>query len=264
MPSTWAADSPGRKRVVNVVEHDLTGSMVPSRFDTVGNNIMLSGTLSATAGLIVTDSGTLELSGANTYTGSTTVNGATLQLDAAGSSPGAFYLANGALLNLNYSGTTLWRPAPPTRAFLPGFILPATYPDSSPAPFIDHCPCCAAGRQSPCYFGWQSDPDGIWWLAGRQLHIVDLNQPAIPIAAWATNAMAPLAGAARSPTPYRSANLKRRSSSGCGRRNTVDRSEKQRKCRSQHSATFYYRQNINVSTCADSLTLALNLASIGL
>jgi autotransporter-associated beta strand protein len=85
---------------------NLTGSNGPVTFDTVGNNITLSGVLSGNGGLIVTDSGTLELSGPNTYTGDTTVHaGGTLQLDVTGSSVGAFRLTNGALLNLNFSGT---------------------------------------------------------------------------------------------------------------------------------------------------------------
>jgi autotransporter-associated beta strand protein len=54
----------------------------------------------------VAGGGTLELSGANTYTGDTVVDaGSTLQLNVTGSSLGAFRLANGALLNLNYNGT---------------------------------------------------------------------------------------------------------------------------------------------------------------
>jgi autotransporter-associated beta strand protein len=82
---------------------NLNGSVT---FDTAGNTITLSGVLSGSGGLTVTGAGTLEVSGANTFTGDTLVNaGSTLQLDVAGSSPSAFRLANGALLNLNYSGT---------------------------------------------------------------------------------------------------------------------------------------------------------------
>ena len=85
---------------------NLTGLNGSVMFDTgAGNNITLSGTLSGSGGLTVTDSGTLELSGANTYTGDTVVNaGSTLQLDVTGSDPTTLRLANGAFLNLNYSG----------------------------------------------------------------------------------------------------------------------------------------------------------------
>ena len=85
---------------------NLTGSNGPVTFDTgAGYTITLSGVLSGNGGLIVTNGGTLDLAGTNSYTGDTTVNAATLELDVAGSSPGAFHLANGATLNLTYSGT---------------------------------------------------------------------------------------------------------------------------------------------------------------
>jgi len=80
---------------------NLNGSVT---FDTAGNLITLSGVLSGNGGLIVAGGGTLELSGANTYTGDTTVNAGTLQLDVTGSSISVFRVANGALLNLNYNG----------------------------------------------------------------------------------------------------------------------------------------------------------------
>jgi hypothetical protein len=48
----------------------------------------------------------LDLSGAVSYAGNTTVNtGTTLELDQTGSSPGSFHLVTGALLDLTYSGT---------------------------------------------------------------------------------------------------------------------------------------------------------------
>jgi len=87
---------------LNINLTNLNGSVT---FDTAGNTITLSGTLSGNGGLTVIGVGTLELSGANTYTGDTTVSaGSTLQLDVTGSSLGAFRLANGGLLNLNYGG----------------------------------------------------------------------------------------------------------------------------------------------------------------
>jgi autotransporter-associated beta strand protein len=82
---------------------NLNGSVT---FNPAGNTITLSGALSGSGGLIVTGGGTLELSGANSYTGDTIVNaGSTLQLDTTGNSQGAFRLANGALVNVNFSGS---------------------------------------------------------------------------------------------------------------------------------------------------------------
>lgn len=82
---------------------NLNGSVT---FDTAGNLIVLSGSLSGNGGLTVTGPGTLDLAGTNNYTGDTIVNaGSTLQLDVAGTSPSKLRLATGALLNLNFSGT---------------------------------------------------------------------------------------------------------------------------------------------------------------
>jgi autotransporter-associated beta strand protein len=55
-------------------------------------------------GLIKNGNGTLALSGVNTYTGDTMVNAGTLEFDVTGSSASALRLANGTLLNLNFSG----------------------------------------------------------------------------------------------------------------------------------------------------------------
>jgi len=81
---------------------NLSGSVT---FDTAANTITLSGTLSGTGGLTKAGSGMLELSGANSYAGATTVNAGTLRLDMAGSRLGVLRVANGAVLNLNFSGT---------------------------------------------------------------------------------------------------------------------------------------------------------------
>jgi fructan beta-fructosidase len=83
---------------------NLTGVNGPVIFDTAGNTITLSGVLSGSGGLTKVGSGTLEISAANIYTGYTTVNGGALQLDVAGSRPGAISLARGTTLNLNYGG----------------------------------------------------------------------------------------------------------------------------------------------------------------
>jgi fibronectin-binding autotransporter adhesin len=82
----------------------LTGSNGPVTFDTAGNTINLSGVLSGAGGLTVIGGGTLELGGANTFSGDMTVNAGTLQLDVAGSSAGALRLANGSFVNLNFGG----------------------------------------------------------------------------------------------------------------------------------------------------------------
>jgi autotransporter-associated beta strand protein len=84
---------------------NLTGSNGPVTFNTAANTITLSGALSSGGGLTKIGSGTLDLSGANSYSGDTTVNAGTLQLDVAGSSPGALHLASGTVLNLNFTGT---------------------------------------------------------------------------------------------------------------------------------------------------------------
>jgi fructan beta-fructosidase len=84
---------------------NLTGSNGPVIFDTAANTIALSGVLSGSGGLTKVGSGTLILSGANIYTGNTTINGGTLELAMAGRNPGAFYLSNGALLNIGANAT---------------------------------------------------------------------------------------------------------------------------------------------------------------
>ena len=81
---------------------NLNGSVT---FDTGTNTITLSGVLSGGGGLIKAGSGTLILSGVNTNTGDTTVNAGHVQLNGAGSSPSVFRIANGASLNLAFSGT---------------------------------------------------------------------------------------------------------------------------------------------------------------
>ena len=85
----------------------LTGSNGPVTFNPGGNTIALSGVLSGSGALVASGSGILELSGANTYTGDTTIaTGGTLQLDVPISGPSAIRVANGGVLNLNYSGTS--------------------------------------------------------------------------------------------------------------------------------------------------------------
>jgi autotransporter-associated beta strand protein len=85
---------------------NLTGINGPVTFDTgAGYTIALSGTLSGNGGLIVANSGILDLSGANVYTGDTVVNaGSTLELDASGSDPTTIRLANTGTLKLTFTG----------------------------------------------------------------------------------------------------------------------------------------------------------------
>ncbi len=63
---------------------NLNGSVT---FNPAGNTITLTGTLSGNGGLKVAGSGTLKLSGGYSYTGDTTVNAGTLELDETGSNP---------------------------------------------------------------------------------------------------------------------------------------------------------------------------------
>jgi len=64
---------------------ELTGTNGNTTFATADKTITLSGDLSGAGGLVKNDTGTLTLSGANTYTGDTTVTTGTLKLDGAGS-----------------------------------------------------------------------------------------------------------------------------------------------------------------------------------
>jgi fructan beta-fructosidase len=84
---------------------NLTGSNGPVTFDTAANTITLSGLLSGSGGLTKVGSGTLILSGEANYLGETTVKAGTLVLNLAGNSPSAFYLSNGASLNVTSGGT---------------------------------------------------------------------------------------------------------------------------------------------------------------
>jgi autotransporter-associated beta strand protein len=72
----------------------------------VAHNISLSGVLSGVGGITKTGSGTVTLSGANTYTGNTTVSVGTLALQQPTlSSNSTVSVASGAVLHLDFSGT---------------------------------------------------------------------------------------------------------------------------------------------------------------
>jgi autotransporter-associated beta strand protein len=84
----------------------LTGSSSPVTFDTAANTIILTGMLSGSGGLTKASTGTLTLSGINSYMGDTTVNAGILKLNVPSmANTSAIHLANGAVLNLNFAGT---------------------------------------------------------------------------------------------------------------------------------------------------------------
>jgi autotransporter-associated beta strand protein/T5SS/PEP-CTERM-associated repeat protein len=78
-------------------------------FDTNGNNATLAGTIGGAGGLTKAGAGTLILSGASSYTGTTSVNAGTLQAGAANTfaPTSAFTVAAGATLNLNSFNQTI-------------------------------------------------------------------------------------------------------------------------------------------------------------
>jgi len=85
----------------------LTGSNGAVTFETIGNNIVLSGVLSGNGGLTKSGAGTLELAGNNTYTGDTLVNGGSLKLNSTNNRSEKIKLSNGVTLNLNFVGTMM-------------------------------------------------------------------------------------------------------------------------------------------------------------
>ncbi|MEP9359555.1 autotransporter-associated beta strand repeat-containing protein [Sphingomonas sp. KR3-1] len=65
-----------------------------------GISATISAAISGTGGLAKLDSGTLTLTGANSYTGGTVVNGGRLRLAGAGALPGGFTVASGAVVEV--------------------------------------------------------------------------------------------------------------------------------------------------------------------
>jgi len=167
----------------------LTGNNGPVTFNPGGNTITLSGSLSGSGGLTMGGPGTLELSGANTFTGDTTVSVGTLKLDQAGTSASVVHIANGALLDLNYGGT-LTVPAGYTNgvvlaggvytaANLPGFITgTGSLTISAGTPPVVNSPVVSSGNLILTGSGGTAGA-GYTWLSSTNL--------TTPIASWVTN-----------------------------------------------------------------------------
>jgi len=79
----------------------LTGSGGGTAFDTTGGNIGLSGVLSGTGGLTKAGSGTLTLSGSNSYSGGTVLSNGILQLGSANAIGAGGLTVNGGTLDLS-------------------------------------------------------------------------------------------------------------------------------------------------------------------
>jgi len=174
----------------------LTGLNGPVTFDTAGNTITLSGVLSGSGGLAVTGAGTLDLTSASSYTGSTTINGATLELDSVGRGSGAFYLANGALLNLNYGGTYTVAACSTNGVTLPVGVynsgnLPAFITGSGS---LTIAPAAPPVVNSPVISGGNLIVTGSGGSPGGSYTLLTSTNLSIPTADWTTNATGTFSG----------------------------------------------------------------------
>ncbi len=91
----------------NLETHLISGTGI--HYDTNGFNVALSGVLNGVGGLAKDGAGTLTLSNAgNNYTGTTTINGGTFQITAAGAVPTSnLVVKNGGILQLDSASKTL-------------------------------------------------------------------------------------------------------------------------------------------------------------
>ncbi|MGA2246924.1 MAG: autotransporter-associated beta strand repeat-containing protein [Verrucomicrobiota bacterium] len=177
--ASWAS-------ALNVNLTNLNGSVT---FDTAGNTITLSGVLSGTGGLTVVGSGgTLDLSGGYNYTGDTTVNAGILELDELGSIPGAVHI-NGAVLNLNYSGTDVV-----AACYTNGVALPSgVYNSINLTGFITGsgsltvAPPTPPVVKRPVVSGGNLILTGIGGTAGAHYTWLTSTNVTTPIALWTTN-----------------------------------------------------------------------------
>jgi autotransporter-associated beta strand protein len=175
---------------------NLTGLNGPVTFNPAGNIITLSGVLSGGGGLTVTGAGTLDLTSASSYMGSTTVNGATLELDSAGSGSGAFHLANGALLNLNYSGTYTVAACSTNGVALPAGVytasnLPGFITGSGSLTIV---PAAPPVINPPGVLGGNLIVTGSGGSPGGGYTLLTSTNLVVPMADWTTNAMGTFSG----------------------------------------------------------------------
>jgi autotransporter-associated beta strand protein len=83
---------------VNLVDIDPSAAVTTSEVDTNGFNATLSGAISGNGGLVKTGSGTLTLTGANTYSGATQVSAGLLQVEGSLSNSSSLTVDSGAAL----------------------------------------------------------------------------------------------------------------------------------------------------------------------
>lgn len=167
----------------------LTGNGGATTFDTAGNNISLSGGLSGSGGLTKIGNGTLDLAGANSYTGDTTVSAGTLKLDIAGTSASKVRVATGGTLNLNYSGTITVPALYTNGVALPGGV----YTSANLAGFITGTGSLTVSGASapvvnhPTVSGGNFILTGSGGVAGSGYSVLTATNLSTPAALWTTN-----------------------------------------------------------------------------
>ena len=94
----------------------VTGTLATPTITMNASSGTIGSVLTGTAGLVYGGSGLLDVTGVNTYTGGTTVNGGTLEIDLTSQSTntalnlGTFTVNSGASLQLNNNAATTTRP----------------------------------------------------------------------------------------------------------------------------------------------------------